>query len=320
MMNVCRQSLWSSRKGRDEKMKNVMKKSFFLILCLGVILATVACGKNDNEEDDMNDINITETKKEEARVILLAGQSNASGISYIEFLKDKVTEEKFTEYSNGYENIQICYYVDNQNISTEFVPVALGQGHMESNFGPEIGIAEYLTETYPGEKFYIIKTTMSGSGIAAEWQETDETYNKMITGIDNAFLKLEKNGLEPKWFATCWMQGEGDSWNPEHAQNYYNLETDLMNRLQTRFAKYASEKGVSLIDAGISQNPEWKYSDLVNAAKKQYADENERNFYIDTQAAGLTYNQDNEDYAHYDAESMITLGRMFGEKLAILSK
>lgn len=40
-------------------------------------------------------------------------------------------------------------------------------------------------------------------------------------------------------------------------------------------------------------------------------------FYIDTQAAGLTYDQDNEDYAHYDAASMITLGRLFGEKFAV---
>lgn len=298
-------------------LKKVMKQVLLATLCLCMSMVVVSCGKDENEEDNMRDINITEAKKEEARVILLAGQSNASGISYIQYLKNKVSEEKFAEYSEGYENIQICYYVDNQNISTDFVPVALGQGHTENNFGPEIGIAEYLTEQYPEGKFYIIKTTMSGSSIAAEWQETDETYNKMITGIENAFQKLEKNGLEPKWFATCWMQGEGDSWNSEHAQNYYNLESDLMNRLQTRFEKYVSEHGVSLIDAGISQNPEWKYSDLVNAAKKQYADENERNFYIDTQAAGLTYDQDNEDYAHYDAESMIILGRLFGEKIIV---
>lgn len=298
-------------------LKKVMKQVLLATLCLCMSMVVVSCGKDENEEDNMRDINITEAKKEEAHVILLAGQSNASGISYIQYLKNKVSEEKFAEYSEGYENIQICYYVDNQNISTDFVPVALGQGHTENNFGPEIGIAEYLTEQYPEEKFYIIKTTMSGSGIAAEWQETDETYNKMITGIENAFQKLEKNGLEPKWFATCWMQGEGDSWNSEHAQNYYNLESDLMNRLQTRFEKYVSEHGVSLIDAGISQNPEWKYSDLVNEAKKKYADENEGNFYIDTQAAGLTYDQDNEDYAHYDAESMITLGRLFGEKIVV---
>lgn len=298
-------------------LKKVMKQVLLATLCLCMSMVVVSCGKDENEEDNMRDINITEAKKEEAHVILLAGQSNASGISYIQYLKNKVSEEKFAEYSEGYENIQICYYVDSQNISTDFVPVALGQGHTENNFGPEIGIAEYLTEQYPEEKFYIIKTTMSGSGIAAEWQETDETYNKMITGIENAFQKLEKNGLEPKWFATCWMQGEGDSWNSEHAQNYYNLESDLMNRLQTRFEKYVSEHGVSLIDAGISQNPEWKYSDLVNEAKKKYADENEGNFYIDTQAAGLTYDQDNEDYAHYDAESMITLGRLFGEKIVV---
>ena len=293
------------------------KKLVAVILCFLMLLTLGACGTR--KEDDMDDILINNAAEgnegEKAHVILLAGQSNASGISYIQHLKKHVSEEKIKEYTEGYDNIKICYYVDNQNISSEFVPVALGQGHTKDNFGPEIGIAEYLTEHYSSEKFYIIKVTASGSGIAAEWQETDETYNRMITGIENGFQKLETEGLEPEWFATCWMQGEGDSWNIANAENYYNLESDLMKRLQERFGKRASTKGVSLIDAGISDYEEWAYHEKVNEAKKRYASENEMNFYLDTQSAGLTYDQDNEDHAHYDAMSMIELGRMFGEKV-----
>lgn len=277
-----------------------------------------ACAKGEDKNMNKNSTLITEEKtKKTAHVILLAGQSNASGIAWNKFLKNSVSEEKIAEYMKGYENIKICYYVDNQNISQEFVPVALGQGHTEECFGPEIGIAEYLTQQYPTETFYIIKTTMSGSGLAAEWKEEDETYNRMVTGIENGFQKLKREGLSPQWFATCWMQGEGDSWALENAEKYYELESDLMSRLQERFGEYASEKGVSLIDAGISDNTEWKYHEMINAAKQKYASENPNNFYLDTQAAGLTYDQDNMDYAHYDVAAMLQLGKMFGEKVKV---
>lgn len=297
-------------------MKKIGKKFMVILSCITLMIAMVGCAKG--EDEDMNEdytLNSTEETKEEAHVILLAGQSNASGISWNKFLKNSVSEEKFEEYTKGYENIKICYYVDNENVSHEFIPVALGQGHTKECFGPEIGIAEYLTEHYPTEKFYIIKTTMSGSGIAAEWKDGDETYNRIVTGIENGFQKLKSDGLEPKWFATCWMQGEGDSWALENAERYYELESDLMSRLQERFGKYASDKGVSLIDAGISDYEEWKYHDMINAAKQKYALKNPQNFYLDTQEAGLTYDQDNQDFAHFDAASMLQLGRMFGDKV-----
>lgn len=293
------------------KIKSFKQRIGMLILVCAFVVTACATNKGD---EDMSD-KVTEYTKETARVILLAGQSNASGLAYSHYLSKTVSEEKIEEYEKGYENIQISYYVDNQNISADFVSVKLGQGHTKENFGPEIGMAEYLTEKYPGEKFYIIKTTMSGSGIAADWQENSENYNRMITGITNAFQKLEQSGLQPEWFAFCWMQGEGDAWALENAQNYYQLESDLINRMLERFQKYVSSVGVRFIDAGISDFEEWKYYELVNEAKKQYCLESELRFYLDTQKAGLTYDKDNADYAHYDADAMLKLGRMFAEKL-----
>lgn len=294
-----------------------LKKAMWIVLLSILILCFMnAC--NGKEEENMNDglsLNEKTEKTEKAHVILLAGQSNASGISCVQYLKKTFSDDKISEYTNGYENIQICYYVDNDNISSEFVSVALGQGHTENHFGPEIGIAEYLSQHYPTEKFYIIKASQSGSSITEDWQESDETYNRMITGIENGFQKLEKMHLEPEWFATCWMQGESDAWDISRADNYYHLQSDLMERLQKHFSKYISDKGLSLIDAGISDNAEWVYHEKVNEAKKQYASENPWNYYLDTQAAGLTYDQDNQDHAHYDAASMIQLGQMFGDKI-----
>ena len=43
----------------------------------------------------------------EATIILLGGQSNASGCSLDEYLKKNVSAEKYEEYQNGYDNVYI---------------------------------------------------------------------------------------------------------------------------------------------------------------------------------------------------------------------
>lgn len=264
-------------------------------------------------------VDMQSNEKEKAYVILLSGQSNASGQTLSSCLEQNCTEEKMNEYRKGYENIQIFYNVDGTNNASEFVPVALGQGNNDDSvekFGPEIGIAEYLTEQYPGRKFYIIKASQSGSSIAADWQEQGSAYQNAINGMTTGFQKLKDKNLEPVWFATCWMQGESDALNLEYAEKYYQLESELMNRLQTKFSQELAEERYAFIDAGISNHTEWVYQEQVNSAKKQYASEGAWRFYLDTQAAGLTYNLENNDPSHYDSLSMIQLGRMFGAKIA----
>lgn len=255
-------------------------------------------------------------EKEKAYVIVLSGQSNASGQTLTSYLEKNCSTEKMNEYRNGYENVQIFYSVDGTNNSSDFVPVALGQGNTTEKFGPEVGIAEYLTEQYPNRKFYIIKASQSGSSIAADWSENGSVYVNAVTGITNGFQKLKDKNLEPVWFATCWMQGESDALYSERATQYYQLESELMNRIQTKFSSEMAEERYAFIDAGISNHTEWVYYEQVNNAKKQYASESAWRFYLDTQAARLTYNLENSDPSHYDSVSMIKLGRMFGEKIA----
>ena len=40
-----------------------------------------------------------------AKIILLGGQSNASGCSSDEYLKKNVSANKYSEYANGYDNV-----------------------------------------------------------------------------------------------------------------------------------------------------------------------------------------------------------------------
>ena len=59
-----------------------------------------------------------------ATVILLAGQSNASGCSLDEYLQKNVSPEKYAEYEAGYDNVYINYFASGNNQSDGFVKCA----------------------------------------------------------------------------------------------------------------------------------------------------------------------------------------------------
>lgn len=62
--------------------------------------------------------NLEDGNNQKANVILLLGQSNASGASLTEYLKKNVSNEKFQEYENGYDNVLINYCIDDQVFSS----------------------------------------------------------------------------------------------------------------------------------------------------------------------------------------------------------
>ena len=99
-----------------------------------------------------------------AVVILLGGQSNASGCSLDEYLERNVSAEKYAEYRNGYDNVYINY-LSGLHTSGEFVKCATLQGEIEGGFGPELGLAEKLSETYPDTTFFIIKFAWGGTDL-----------------------------------------------------------------------------------------------------------------------------------------------------------
>ena len=94
-----------------------------------------------------------------ANIILLNGQSNASGCAILDYLYKNSTNQEIEKYKNGYSNVFINYFNENGNTSSngEFVKVKGGQGANLNMFGPELGIADYLAKNYPNEIFFIIK-------------------------------------------------------------------------------------------------------------------------------------------------------------------
>ena len=338
----------------------LLKKKATALAVLGMILLLlVACatkkpagestGENTNptesakqteaEGSETEEETVPETEPEPQvpvkRVIFLAGQSNAVGNTYSKFLPDragKISAERVKEMKAGYENIKIMYCTNPFNPSTrvkdeseDFVPVTFGFGvkdqkPIDTTFGPEVGMAEYLNKNCPGEEFYIIKCASGASNLFRNWNPTDRSennlYRQMIEFSDKALSKLTEDGSRAEIIAFCWMQGEADA-SSVPAATYNRLFSQLINAFKEKYKDILSSDGMAVIQAGISDH--WKNYQQLNAGKEQWTKENENAYYFSTN--DLTYNLDNTDYAHYDAAGQVILGNRFAENvLAHLNK
>ncbi len=260
-----------------------------------------------------------------AHVILLGGQSNASGCASDEYLKRNVGEEKYSEYDNGYDNVYINYYVTDNNISGGFVRAKTRQGELGGFFGSELGLAEGLHAEHPDEAFFIIKCAWGGSNLFKQWLspsgfgKTGEMYKKFVAFVDASVEYLASKGYDVKIEGMCWMQGESDSFSTNHAKDYEANLKSLIKDLRKRYKKYASDDGIIFVDAYIADLPIfWVYGSLVNESKRAVAASDPKNLLIDTIAHGLDTTKeptDNPDVPHYDSMSQIKLGNLFAAEL-----
>lgn len=301
-----------------------MKTKLHLLAILPALVFSSSCSFMDlfNGGKKMKNVN----------VIILSGQSNAVGCKASKNLINSMGQEAYDKYLEGFENIKIAYnnyMVTDYNVKPhpmalqnsskgKFVKVQLGQGNVPENFGPEIGMAEELTEKW-GDKLYIIKVASGGSNLNDDWaQYTDEMFNNLVNFVSKKLGELEEEGLKPYIRAFCWMQGEGDAY-PNYHQYYKENLDSLKYNLDKSLLKFTEDDNLPFIDAGIGPGPhkdgtnEWVYYKEVNEEKQRFAAQSETNIYFDTIEAGLHSNQEPSDDVHYDSESQIKLGHLFAQ-------
>ena len=322
-----------------------MKRIISVILMLLLLLCSCTPGASDgipegeelgydyyainmNTEFPVKDC-LPDAEGERARVIILIGQSNATGCSLTSYLEQSVDADSYAEYSAGYDNVLINFNLDNHEYTSggAFVPVDLNCAAGEGYFGPELGMAEVLSESFPEEKVFILKYTMSGYSLNYHWlygRERASIYNVFYAFATTYLDYLLSKGYDISVDAICWMQGESDT-TEYKAGRYFENTSRFVSYLREDLSPYANERGIYFIDAGISSSPYCLPSyPEINEAKKAFADTSEMNIYFPTIEAGLTTLYEpasNPDLGHYDALSELELGRMFGrEILKIYSK
>ena len=279
--------------------------------------------------DDGEEVVIADTlpdgEGKRATVIILGGQSNASGASLDEYLKKTASPEKYAEYERGYDNVFINY-ISGLKKSGEFVKCSVRQGELEDGFGPELGIADKLNELYPDETFFIIKCAFGGSNLYRQWLsptsfgKTGELYHTFSRFVKANLEYLKSKNYDISIEAMCWMQGESDSFSIDTAEDYEKNLKNLIKDIRKDFKAFASDDGIAFVDAYIAENPTyWVHYEVVNAAKRSVSASSELNALVDTVLHGLTCEGEplgSPDLAHYDSESQIKLGHLFAEESA----
>ena len=238
-----------------------------------------------------------------AHVIILAGDANATGLALGSGLESTVSAEQMARYREGYANVLIDYTADS-NTSAGFVPVKLGQGQDVNKYGPELGLADYLSRNFPDETFYIVKSTATGSSLDKSWSDDGGSYYFFGVHVRLALDRLEAQGFEPEIFAFCWMQGDVDSKDQNSSIFYADREADLINRVNEDFEDYMAEGGMAVLDAAIYESPENTWSPLLNFYKRDFASRSQNYYYLDTNANGL------------NSDNVIEIGEMFGKAIA----
>ena len=308
-----------------------------LLLLTLALLAVAACAPTPDPETDTPDPNETywlnmntdyptpdglpQGDGQAAKVILLLGQSNATGSSITAYLQKNIPAEQFARYEQGYESVLINYCLDDHNATSDgqFVPVDLTCGATTGFFGPEVGMAEVLSEACPDETVFILKYTMSGYSLHHHWLcagQRGSIYEACMAFLTSRLDYLRAQGYDPRVEAICWMQGESDTTDFK-ASHYYDNLVAFAAYLREDLAAYAPGDGIYFIDAGISNSPycEPAYP-AINEAKVRFSELSPLNRYFSTIDLGFTIHQEPEgdpDWGHYDSVWELELGRIFGE-------
>ena len=274
----------------------------------------------------------------QAKVIILAGQSNAVGVGFVKYLPKYFDTEVCQKLRSPFEHIQISY-VSHDIQSNGFVPTTINcTEETKDTFGPELGMAEYLSEASPDEDFFIVKCAFGGSDMFNGWRSPSSgvpyreelmaepkkalvdpayqfpgwCYNALVKRLRQSLDALKAAGLDPQIIGFCWMQGEADS-APPHAEPYIGRYECMLKDLKETFSPHFD--GCHYADAGISEI--WVDYEQMNTKKKAFADANGYSF-VDTVGAGLTTRfepEEEPDIYHYDAGSVMQLGRMFAQAI-----
>ncbi|MBQ1847519.1 MAG: hypothetical protein II135_05890 [Clostridia bacterium] len=281
-----------------------------------------------------------------AEIIILAGQSNAVGVGHTRFLPLHFTPERIEKWRKGYENVRINYYSHDKK-SGGFIPTQFNCCEIRKDtIGPEVGIAEYIDDNYPGKEAFIVKCAYGGTSLFWDWispsgepyydkdayaDQKDNIidnynvgdpirpgwcYNELVKLLKESIAALEAEGYTVSVKGFCWMQGEADAGFDDHTENYVRRYDALLNDFRKEFSPYV--KDCVYVDAGISEL--WKNCRKLNGYKKEYADSHTDCAFVDTVGAGLTTKNEpieEPDIAHYDSDSVIKLGHMFAEPIKL---
>ena len=257
---------------------------------------------------------------QKVKVVLLLGQSNATGCSLTSYLQQGLSQEEYAAAEQGYSSVRINFCLDDHKYTSygAFVPVDLNCGAGQGYFGPEVGMAQVLAEAYPDETVFLLKYSMSGYSLHHHWLcagARGSIYEACMQFVRTYMEYLGRKNYDARIGAICWMQGESDTTDFK-ASRYFDNQSAFASYLREDLAEYAEDGGIYFIDAGISDSPYCLPAyPAINDAKVRFSALSSLNLYFPTIESGLTTLYEpagDPDLGHYDALCELELGQLFG--------
>jgi hypothetical protein len=279
------------------------------------------------------------------RVFVLSGQSNMVGCGNAEKLETKPVYKNVRLYvaSNGEPSIRTI---------TPLTPDGNTSIQNSNMFGPEIGIAEFLSPMYPNETIIFIKVAWGGTDLYDEWLEKTRKkqldaagniigyepytlYEWFCARVDEALIKLvPPRSRNTYTLAGCiWLQGEADA-NFEHMATSYSASlTRFAAKIRSRGSKWAN---LPFIYGVIRNSPlpyqnQWSRQELWPLGKLVQNEQYRAQSLIpkcrctDVSSSpdaavwqsfdGSEFGRADFTYAHYNTQGMMVVGRALGKAM-----
>lgn len=293
-------------------------------------------------------------------VWILAGQSNAAGNSYLSqdvYGREDITYRELLQSEDprnaeGYSNV--LYYGVTNVLAADPLPasdleeVKLGQGAAAYYIGPELGMANVLSESYSDSApAAIIKYAVNGTFLCdfegaeqqtqlyGTWASPTMTarateagialhenngvlYERLLSVVEAGFAALKEQGYTPCVKGYVWMQGEADACAELLSSRYEDSLKTFITDLRSDVAWIAGDETAALrplVMGKICPSGEYgAYISAVRAAQDGVAAQLENVYLVDTEDLRI-HNADGSlngaDKWHFNAEDMYQLGKRF---------
>lgn len=233
----------------------------------------------------------------EARVFLLAGQSNMSGAGLFDQLSK--SEQKPPE------GVQIWNKGQWQDIGP-------GVSANEGRFGPELSFGRAMRKAYPDDNIYLIKTAAGGTSLHKHWKIEDgkgPMLRRFLTTAKAALENLDDSKVKYTIGGMLWMQGESDAdqgMGAEYEDSLKDFIKEMRSEFKEREMPFVMGRILPTFDKPAGNGP------LVRAALETIAQEDENAACFDTD------DFDRINKGHYNHDGQIELGETFAKHLLSL--
>lgn len=168
---------------------------------------------------------------DEINVILIGGQSNATGQGYVNNIPPCFkTDKRILLYYSG--------SLKGTGPAEQLVPLSPAS-ESPDRFGSGTKPGNSVAEKIPAKKWAIIKHARSGSNLFRQWNpgktsqdKQGEEYVKLIRTVRNGMEALKKQGHAPVLKAMVWQQGEGDARDIASIKNALSYGANLNNLIK----------------------------------------------------------------------------------------